>query len=592
MLVPPKGLGAYSAPSTRSASPDSSTPAAPDGMVRTRVWDGESRNFVYPEQAAGFVRKRGATGVCFSGGGNRAMVAAWGQIRGLVESGWIDKVDYISCVSGGSWAATAFTYYNEGADNDEEFLGLTQSPNKLRINSLEQMSPLSLGATATESFMSRLVEQALFVASGQITPNDVWQRAVGATFFERFGMYDRSRAEYISCNEETVADILRRNPGLSGAKFHTVRNKAGDAKRPYLVVNSTLMWPNSDNLVHFEYTPLTTGSRHRLELDDGRGEKHTVGGGLIESFAFGCGAPTSWPPQHGAGCEQWGGSDGCVDAPSPARPFSLALASGTSSAAFAATNASLLGGNPLLNNYLRQGPPLERYWPPPRFEADARPVAEEYTYGDGGSLENYGVIPLLLRGVEKLVVFINTERRLNLDYDPGAAPYKSPSIFELDGNMCTLFGLLPLDRKQPPTPHNQVFRTEEFRGAVQALQQAQRDGGPAIATTRHQVQDNEWWGLTGGWDVEVCWYYLDRVAAWEDDLDPEVRRIVEAGNRAAPEDKIPYWGFPNYKTMFQSGKLAIIAMKPGEANLLAEFCAWSTTRARRSRRIGETLGAV
>ena len=351
------------------------------------------------------------------------------------------------------------------------------------------------------------------------------------------------------------------------------------------------MWPNSDNLVHFEYTPLTVGSRHRLELADSSGRTRTVGGGLIESFAFGCGEPHSWPPRHGGACEKWGGSRGCVSVPPPARPFSPALASGTSSAAFAATNASLIGGNPLLNNYLRQGPPLERYWPPPVFDASGNPSAEEYTFGDGGSLENYGVIPLLLRRVEKLVVFINTERRLSLDYDPGEAPYNPPSIFELDGNLCTLFGLLPLDRKQPPTPNNQVFRTDEFPGVVKALQQAQRDGGPAIVTTRHQVQDNEWWGLKGGWDVEVCWYYLDRVPAWEDQLDPELQKLVEAGNRAAPTDKIPYWGFPNYKTMFQGGKLAIIAMRPGEANLLADFCAWSTAKARRSRRIAETLGA-
>ena len=232
MLIPPKGIGAYPPPATRSGVPEPDAPSsnapisdAPDGFLQTRVWDGEAEDFQYPEQAAGLVRERGLTGVCFSGGGNRAMVAAWGQLRGLVESGWIESVDYVSCVSGGSWAATAFTYYNEGANNDEEFLGLTQGPDKLRLNSLEQISPFSFGATATESFMSRLVEQALFVATGQITPNEVWQRAVGATFFERFGLYDRSGQEYISYDEETVADILRRNPSLQGARFHTVRNK-------------------------------------------------------------------------------------------------------------------------------------------------------------------------------------------------------------------------------------------------------------------------------------------------------------------------------------------------------------------------------
>ncbi|MBI1357277.1 MAG: hypothetical protein GC160_23295 [Acidobacteria bacterium] len=580
MFVPPKGLGVLS------------DPQRPEGYLLARVWDGEAKGFAYPEQAAGLTPRKGATGVCFCGGGNRAMVAAWGQLRALVEAGWLDRVDYISSVSGGSWAATAFTYYSEGAANDEQFLGRTTPPEKLRAATLQQISPVSLGATATESFMSRLVEQALFVSMRQISPNEVWQRAVGATFFERFGLYDRGQAEYLSYNDETVADILRRNPGLQGARFHTVRRKAGDAKRPYLIVNSTLMWPDAGNLVPFEYTPLASGSKRRLTLEDGGGRRQTVGGGFLESFAFGSGAPQQWPPEEGTACASWAGSVGCVSVPPPRRPFSPAFASGTSSAAFAATNASLLGGNALLNNYLRQGPPVERYWPIEPLDRSTPPSAEDYTFGDGGSLENYGLIPLLLRGVERAVVFINTERRLNVDYSPGEPPYRQPSITELDGNFGPLFGLLPSDRNQPPTPNNQVFRTEDLSRVLRALREAQADGGPMLATTRLQVQDNAWWGLTGGWDVDVCWYYLDRAPAWEARLDPEVRRLIEAGNRAAPDEKIPYWGFPNYKTMFQGGKLAIIAMSAGEANLLADLCAWAATQSPRSRQIAEILGAA
>ena len=71
-----------------------------------RVWE-TSDGFVYPEQAAGLVKGKQTTGVAFSGGGNRAMVAAHGQLRALVETGLIDHVDYVSAVSGGSWASAA-----------------------------------------------------------------------------------------------------------------------------------------------------------------------------------------------------------------------------------------------------------------------------------------------------------------------------------------------------------------------------------------------------------------------------------------------------------------------------------------------------
>ncbi|MCB1020095.1 MAG: patatin-like phospholipase family protein [Acidobacteria bacterium] len=554
---------------------------APDGsMLRARAWDGEAKDFVYPEREAGIVRSSEPTGVAFSGGGNRAMVAAWGQLRALVESGLIDKVDYISAVSGGSWASTAFTYYSDGASNDEEFLGRTTAPSRIRVAELERIAPHSLGAAATESFMSRLVEQGLEVAIGRITANEVWLRAVGSTFFERFGVYDPSRPAYISYDEKTVADIVRRNPALQGAAFSTVRNKTGDAKRPYLVVNSTLMWPNADNMAHFEYTPLAAGSKRRLTFynppGDTSGQSQVVGGGFLETFAFSGGAPAVWPPQ-----------DGLVRVPAPSQPFSLAFASGTSSAAFAATNASLVGANALLNQYILQGPPVAQYWP----WSDHSPEAQTFTFGDGGSLENFGVIPLLLRGVKRMVVFVNAERRLSMDYDPGEkAPWTQPSIQELDGNLSTLFGILPSDRQQPPTPNNQVFRTEDFRGVVRALQAAQRAGGPAIVRTRLEVQPNDWWGLDGGWNADICWVYLERVDEFDSKLAPEVTQLVEAGRSAARNEKTPYWGFPNYRTMFQGGKMEILAMSPGEANLLADFTSWVAQSSSRANLIRRTLG--
>ncbi len=573
-------------------SPAKNAAPKPAGTVRARVWETSGPEFVYPEQAAGIVdRKRPLTGVAFSGGGNRAMVAAWGQLRGLVESGLIADVDYISSVSGGSWAATAFTYYSDGADNDEQFLGVSTPPDRLRLGSLRQVSPIALGAAATESFMSRLIEQAIGVPLGRIAPNDVWLHAVGATFFDRFGLYDRRRPAYIGYDEATTADIVARNPELRGAPFAKVRNKSGDAKRPYLVINSTLLWPGAgaSNYVHFEYSPLYAGSKHRLTVydppNDSNGKSQTVGGGFLEMFAYGSDAPVAWPPQGGCG-------GGCVDVKPRAKPYSLAYASGTSSAAFAATGAKLAGGYPIVDRYLQQGPPMERYWPLPTLDGESPPEARSFAFGDGGSLENLAVIPLLLRGVERLVVFINTERRLDLDYDPSNPDENPPSIHSLDGGVAPFFGIAPTDRSQPPTPNNQVFRKEDFSRVVRALQQAKGTADnprEVIAVTKLEVQGNQWWGLEGGWEAEVCWVYLDRVAEWESQLDGELRGLVDAANLAGPKDKAPFWGFPNYKTMFQGGKLQILAMSAPEANLLADFTSWTVARSPGTRLIRRTL---
>ncbi len=525
------------------------------------------------------------------------MVAAWGQLRGLVDSGLIDQVDYISCVSGGSWASTAFTYYRDGARDDAEFLGPLVEPDRIRRSELERISPNSLGITATESFMSQLIEGALHVPMGRSTPNNVWLHAVGRTFFERFGIYDNERPSFFSYDEESVRDIVSRNPSLREDQFYTVRNQTGDARRPYLIINSTLIWPGvgGENFLHFEHSPLSAGSKQRLTVyespENQSGESARLGGGFIEPFAFGSPAPRSWPPDDH--CKSAAGSDGCAFVEPPERPYDLAFASGTSSAAFAATGATMGGRIPFFGQMTQQGPPLHRYWPTPGLDSTTPPRDEAYTFGDGGSLENLGVIPLLVRGVQNLVVFVNTERRLDVDYDPSDPDNNPPSIFGLDGGISPLFGVRPADRKQPPTPNNQVFRKEELATVVRALQRAHsgRRGevGPCIVETPLEVQQNDWWGVEGGYTAKVCWVYLERVSEWESRLDPELARSIAAAYQAGPKEKVPFWGFPNYKTMFQSGKGQILAMHAREVNLLADFTAWVTARSSGSRVIEETL---
>lgn len=55
-------------------------------------------------------------GVCFSGGGSRALSATMGQLRGLSQAldskktPWIDRVGTISAVSGGCWTSSLYTF--------------------------------------------------------------------------------------------------------------------------------------------------------------------------------------------------------------------------------------------------------------------------------------------------------------------------------------------------------------------------------------------------------------------------------------------------------------------------------------------------
>lgn len=126
-------------------------------IFRTRAWFGK----IFPEAAAVKARasasgRNRSTALCFSGGGVRSYSASIGELRGLLDLGLIDNVDYIGGVSGGAWASSVFQFYRRGAkgvaQNDVELLGDLVSPANETLAKLSAMPPpTSARLSATKS---------------------------------------------------------------------------------------------------------------------------------------------------------------------------------------------------------------------------------------------------------------------------------------------------------------------------------------------------------------------------------------------------------------------------------------------------------
>lgn len=58
------------------------------------------------------------TGVCFSGGGSRALTVTMGVLRALESLGLIPHVDAISSVSGGTWASSIYMFAKDVSIKD------------------------------------------------------------------------------------------------------------------------------------------------------------------------------------------------------------------------------------------------------------------------------------------------------------------------------------------------------------------------------------------------------------------------------------------------------------------------------------------
>jgi len=486
-----------------------------------------------------------------------------GQLRALVANDLMGSVGYVSGVSGGSWCATAFTYYIRPG-SDDEFLGIPVEPNALTWPGLLG-DPAALGQTATTD-----LGQVIYDLWEAGVPSDqLWLQAIGTVFFQPFGLYDPVDPKYFSLNEQAVRSIAQRNPSLAGATFVLPRSEFSPkvAPRPYLIINSCLIWPTGEfrheNLMGFEYTPLYVGIAKASTLSDA-GEQRLVGGGYLEPFAYGSPAPVA-PPRPPSGL----GGSWTVQVPPPEAVFTLADASGTSSSAFARDFDYI---DP---NYSPQMP----YWPVTK--AGGVP-ALPYDFGDGGSLENYGIIALLLRQVRNIVVFINTSVKLSTvrRFSDKSPPYES----EMDDVLPQLFGV-PVETdlgQENPYPNDQVFASSDFGRVSDALQDAKNAGRGAVTVSQLTTVANTWWGVHAGIDVQVCWVYLDRVPKWESKLmqqpNPETGNTIlddiERGNQSDPLFPGPVEYFPNYLTVNEND-WRIVQLSNYQVNLLADLTCWT-----------------
>jgi hypothetical protein len=527
--------------------------------LRARAWMlGDTLEF--PEWELPWLRRRPNVGVCLSGGGTRSLCAAIGYLRGLQELGLLERVRYLAGVSGGAWAAVPYSFWERGPADDAELLGPILAPQQLDDEVLEAELPATeLAACATRDFRGALFDDLLQEGAGA-----AWIGAVGEIFLAPFGLWDRARPRSYSLDEATRSALLAPQPaeaGLRADDFALLR-----PNRPFPVIQSTLLGPTDNgelrrfDAVSLQFTPLYVGCPVNLEVEldylgkgDGIGRssvrvQRMIGGGLIEPFAFG-----SAGPLEVSGAVH----DYALGELQPTRE--LAFMAGTSSTAFAAAIQRV----PELEAREQRRLPCAHCWP---RSTDNGLETELWEVGDGGLIDNYGLLPLLQRGIETAIVLINTVQPLDLEYVPGQGSYKK----RIDDWLPPLFGVCE-DHEGLALARNQVFPSEELGELVAALQAAKRAGGPSVVMREHQLLDNAWWRIRGGRKLKVAWVYLDRVARFESLLPRETARAIRSGNRRPGLG--PCQGFPNYDTIDQNF-FELVQLTPYQVRLLTQLCSW------------------
>eukprot|EP00924_Labyrinthula_sp_SR-Ha-C_P011369 snap_masked-scaffold_36-processed-gene-2.92-mRNA-1 protein AED:0.05 eAED:0.05 QI:0/-1/0/1/-1/1/1/0/584 len=538
-----------------------------------------SSHHSFPERLENRLRHEEPIGLACSGGGSRSHTLTSGYLRGLAslrEEEGLKDFDYLSCVSGGSWAGSIYCF----SKLDEELLlGKSTDPKKLTLKELSEGNPGKLAATVTTKKFLGLA-QTFKNYIGGTEYRDLWTKMIRDCILEEFDLHDTM----IALDDSHVKEIKSRNPHLEDTKFQTIA-----ADRPFPIVNVTLLGPDNYNSGYgnsFQVTPLYSGvpfynNSRRMDYFPVSAIKAllpnklttkddaislTIGGGFVETFAVNSPGPIKKRNQY---------FNFELEAketelhPVEGDYFFLQDAVGASSAAFAAAFSNISKVLDDLNPMISYFPIFCEKIPQfSRFQSHKR-----INIGDGGLIDNSGVPPLLQRKVKKIVCFFNSSTPLDLNFEENRfieydfLAESTEVLYKCAAeDFLGLFGVVELADITSNYTSITCFRKNDLNVVMKKLTDNAKSGKGAVARVNLEVLPNKTWNIEGGYFVDICFVYNCKVDKFTAELPQDTAKELEKGEKGIFEH------FPYYQTVFQN--LAPFSLQKAEVSLLsaqAEF---------------------
>jgi len=435
-----------------------------------------------------------------------------------------------------------------------QLLGAATEPSKLMLAELAKQ-PAALGTAAVAHTSGMTVEQ---VALG-VPFQKVWLSTVAKAILGPFGL--GSLDSYMAPNKRAVERIKARNPQFRDSTFLVPQ----PGRPRVLVMSGTVEAPDGYraselNVVSLQISPDFTGTpfypnnstvsyRPALGIAKPPLSGVLLGGGFVETFAFGGEQPAE---------RQTGGDS--IRLQAPVTPMSLARAVGISSAAFAGVTSQAAETGVRLN-------PQGNIWPVTSSQHPGPQHAITYQLGGGGNIDYTGLMALLQRGTSRVVMMVNTDAPLSRDHDLCIIKPGDDISGLMTASLADKFGHRFTSVKGLYWSQNQVFAKADLFPILCELWRLLKAGRPQVVRRQLAVQANAWWGIQGGWTVDIIFVMLDRSSEFDSLLPEETQQELKRGTMGS----FPH--FPNYKTMFET--MDLTALTNSQVNLLASLMEYS-----------------
>jgi len=483
----------------------------------------------------------------------------------------LERLDAISSVSGGSWASSILMFATTWKGREistRELLGKNTTPGELGMAVLNE-APAPFATALTSNWNEVVREQR-----GRVPSHELWQVVIGKWLLADFKL--DSLDTLMAASTADRDRIVQHNPGLADKTFLIPRT----GRPKTFVINGTWLAPvgytAQGSAVSLQMSPDWTGSPYYPDnkqvtykpafgsncFHSSSDRTLTVGGGFVETFAFGGTAPELGPAAEATQkLPEQQQEEIRVGCPLP-KPMSLAAAVGISSFApgFAVDHLAHIGK--LLN-------PEMVAWPIPSPSMPRPQKAERYEFGDGGSLDNSGLLALLQRGADKVIWVASSFESLSTSYNYTSATTETfdPAAAHVLDQISGKFGYAEGSFSQQIT-QNQVFKKSALLQVVRQLVVLKEAGQPAVARFRLEILENPWWGIAGGRTVDILLVYLEKTSDFEAKLPADTQTALHSTD-------VPFADYPIYKTLGENGLHNLVGLTPCQVNLLAAQAEYS-----------------
>lgn len=552
---------------------------------------------------AGGPSPSGGLGIALNGGGLRAPIVASGFLRGLHHIGVLEKASHVSGISGGSIAAAIVSY---SPTDLNDLLAMDRLPSPPGSIPDYQNGQGKLGEIGEKALHRVLVGPALKQSAASNLPSLAGSVCCGGV----------PAAMRTALNEAILAPH-----GVDGTKPPAAQSDAREGVtatipgRPEPIISFCMAspeWP--DNLSHIERVRRANaatlgrlginsdGEKYSLEevVEAARAERAAVAGASAVMFDLGGSSVgthagevsmevqyccvlsrqlTVRPGRVRADefnrdpltcCSPRALVSSLLGLPEGDGSFTVAHAVAASSdyasINFAHTAPRLSCLVPCWRRFvLNRGlnmpmsvpePLLERRGPCGGGAGGQTPMA----FTDGGQLDTSAVLPLLARGVRRII-----------SMQTGGTPYRTlkqcgGDLTEgVESGLMALFGVFAKGQmREMIVTQAAVFAVETYREMRRQFDACKAEGRPLVALLKGvPVHANPFHGVRGGWAVDLCIWYIDAPRSWLEAV-PQTAEVIKPVESEVPI--IPAFGLLDNEAV----------------NMVCDLAAWSVISSERA----------